>query len=39
VGQICDIDNPIVRVHPERFEFPARDVTIEDVEPMSEEVT
>jgi hypothetical protein len=37
VGQIFDIGHPFVRAHPERFEFPLRDVTIEDVERMSEE--
>jgi hypothetical protein len=37
VGQIFDIGNPLVREHPERFEWPQRDVTIEDVERMSEE--
>jgi hypothetical protein len=39
VGQVFDIGHPLVREHPERFEFPVRDVTIEDVERMCEEVT
>jgi hypothetical protein len=39
VGQILDVLDPRVRAHPERFEFPVRDVTIEDIERMSEEVT
>jgi hypothetical protein len=34
VGQIFDIGHPLVRAHPERFEFPLRDVTAEDVERM-----
>jgi hypothetical protein len=37
VGQVFDIGHPLVREHPERFEFPLRNVTIEDVERMSEE--
>jgi hypothetical protein len=39
VGQVFDVGHPLVRAHPERFEFPLRDVTIEDVERMSKEVT
>jgi len=38
VGQILDVLDPRVRAHPERFEFPVRDVTIDDIERMSEEV-
>jgi hypothetical protein len=38
VGQIFDVGDPLVREHPERFEFPLRDVTIEDVERMNAEV-
>jgi hypothetical protein len=31
-GQIKDVCDPVVRAHPDWFEFPARDVRLEDIE-------
>jgi hypothetical protein len=38
VGQLVEISNPAVRAHPEHFEWPRRDVTLADVERLSEGV-
>jgi hypothetical protein len=35
IGQLCEISNPVVRAHPEHFEFPRRDVTLADVERLT----
>jgi hypothetical protein len=35
VGDLVEISNPVVRAHPEVFEFPRRDVTLADIERLT----
>jgi hypothetical protein len=37
IGQLVDISSPVVRQHPQHFEWPRRDVTLADVERLTSE--
>jgi hypothetical protein len=37
IGQLMEISNPVVRAHPEAFEWPARPVTLADVDRLTRE--